>query len=90
MVYRIAEDGKFKQGLQNPENSLPRIQIQLLEFIQSYGKVHRKVIALNAGSYADTTLRKHLDLLKEKGLISENSDSAYSLTGEGVERVKDL
>ena len=68
-------ESTFKQDL---KTDLTNTQQQIMTFIEDMQPVHRKVVDLNADSYARSTIYKQIDQLKEKNMLHENSNGGLT------------
>lgn len=84
MTQKLRTTTTYKQSL---KTSLTRIQKQLLQYIHDMQPVHRKVIYLNAGSYAKSTIRENLETLKDKDMVTENRYGGFKTTEKGETQV---
>jgi len=64
--------------------TLTKPEKQVKRFIDNMQPVCMKVILMNAGSFAESTVRESVKQLEEKNVISQTSTGSYKLTGESL------
>jgi len=59
---------------------LSQTQEKIIKHIKDLQPVCRKVVKLNAGSYADSTIDNNLNQLIQKNILEKNMNGAFKLT----------
>lgn len=74
MTHTLQTTGDYTDGF---TTDLSKIQQQILTFVEDMQPVCRRVIKLNAGSYAHSTINDNVTELLEMGKLEKNDEGAF-------------